>query len=438
VPDAWSRTSGFVRKWWTLDNRHERVDAQVGPIDPALVPMLRQLGIAMLDGGEATNDVEDKLYEIARAYSRNPIRIVVLPTVLILQIEGESGTATELDESAGRPMRLDQFSAVSKLVDEARTGEPQPAAVIERLHAILVGHPRFRGWSRVVGHAVLTLGFGLALNPSASALPAYVILGGMVGVLLLVGQRFATLSTAMPVIAAFMVTVITASFLAEALGAEPIRVITPPLVSFLPGMTLTIAAAELTNRQIIAGSSRLVYGGAQLMLLVFGVVMGLAVVGNLVDPTLVADQLGWWAPWLAVFVITVGFVLFQSAPSGSFAWILLMLLITTVAQRAGNNWLTPALSGFVGALVIVPVSRALARIPAAPPATMLAFPAFLLLVPGALGFIGLNQAVTGAAQSVETLVQTGLSFFAIAIGMVFGAGITRDIAAARTTWRETA
>ena len=29
--------------------------------------MLRQLGIAMLDGGEATNDVEDKLYEIARA-----------------------------------------------------------------------------------------------------------------------------------------------------------------------------------------------------------------------------------------------------------------------------------------------------------------------------------------------------------------------------------
>ncbi len=178
-------------------------------------------------------------------------------------------------------------------------------------------------------------------------------------------------------------------------------------MSFLPGMTLTIAAAELTNRQIIAGSSRLVYGGAQLMLLVFGVVMGLAVVGNLVDPTFEADQLGWWAPWLAVFVITVGFVLFQSAPSGSFVWILLMLLITTVAQRVGSNWLTPALSGFVGALVIVPVSRALARIPAAPPATMLAFPAFLLLVPGALGFIGLNQAVTGAAQSVETLVQTG-------------------------------
>jgi uncharacterized membrane protein YjjP (DUF1212 family) len=398
--------------------------------------MLRELGIAMLDGGEATNDVEAKLREIARAYSPNLIRIVILPTVLIIQIDAEAGFATEIDESRGRLLRLDQMAAVSKLVDEARTGELEPTDVSRRLHDILVARPRFGGWSSIVGHAVLTVGFGLALNPRASALPAYVILGALVGVLLLVGQRFVTLRTAMPVIAACMVTVITQSFLAEMVGADPIRVLTPPLVSFLPGMTLTIAAAELTNRQIVAGSSRLVYGSAQLMLLVFGVVMGLAIVGEIVDPTLEADQLGWWAPWLAVLITAVGFVLFQSAPRGSFVWIFVMLLITTIAQRFGSAWLTPALSGFIGALVIVPVSRALARIRTAPPASMLAFPAFLLLVPGALGFIGLSQAADGTIQSVETLVQTGLSMFAIALGMVLGSGITRDIASARTTWQD--
>jgi uncharacterized membrane protein YjjP (DUF1212 family) len=400
--------------------------------------MLRELGVAMLDGGEATNDVEDKLSEIARSYSPNRIRIIVLPTVLIMQIEGDGGTTTEIDKSLGRPMRLDQVGAVSRLVDEARTGELDPGDVSIRLRGILVARPRFRGWSSVVGHAVLTVGFGLALNPRASALPAYVVLGALVGLLLLVGQRFATIRTAMPVIAAFMVTVITQAFLAEAVGSDPIRVLTPPLVSFLPGMTLTIAAAELTNRQIVAGSSRLVYGAAQLMLLVFGVVMGLAVVGDLVDPTLEADQLGWWAPWLAVLITAIGFVLFQSAPRGSFMWILLMLLVTTIAQRAGSSWLTPALSGFVGAIVIVPVSRSLARIPTAPPASMLAFPAFLLLVPGALGFIGLSEAADGTVESVETLVQTGLSMFAIALGMVLGSGIARDLATARTTWQDSA
>ena len=39
---------------------------------------------------------------------------------------------------------------------------------------------------------------------------------------------------------------------------------------------------------------------------------------------------------------------------------------------------------------------------------MLAFPAFLLLVPGALGFIGLSQAADGTVQSIESLVQRSL------------------------------
>ena len=266
---------------------------------------------------------------------------MVLPTVLILQIEGESGTATELDESAGRPMRLDQFSAVSELVDEARTGEPQPTDVIERLHAILVGHPRFRGWSRVVGHAVLTLGFGLALNPSASALPAYVILGAMVGVLLLVGQRFAD---------------------AQYRHAGDRRVHGHRDHRLVPGRGSrgrTDTGHHSTPGEFPARHDpddrrgrtdeppdhrrvqpTRVRRGATHAARVRRV-MGLSVVGNLVDPTLGGRPTGLVGPWLAVFVITVGFVLFQSAPSGSFPWILLMLLITTVAQRAGNNWLTP-------------------------------------------------------------------------------------------------
>jgi uncharacterized membrane protein YjjB (DUF3815 family) len=285
---------------------------------------------------------------------------------------------------------------------------------------------------------VLTFGFGLALNPSLSALPAYVVLGALVGLILLIGQRVATMRTAMPVIAAFTVTVITNAFLADAVGALPIRVLTPPLVSFLPGMTLTIAAVELTNRQIIAGASRVVYGAAQLMLLVFGVVMGIAVAGELVDPSIDADQLGWWAPWVAIVFVAVGFVLFQSAPKGSLMWIALMLLISTVAQRLGSAVLTPSLAGFVGALVVVPVSRALSRVPSAPPANVLALPAFLLLVPGALGFHGLTAAAEGSTQSVEAITQVVLSMFAIALGMVLGSGVTRDLSTARNTWQQSA
>jgi uncharacterized membrane protein YjjP (DUF1212 family) len=82
-------------------------------------------------------------------------------------------------------------------------------------------------------------------------------------------------------LAASGVTLVTALLLVHVVGDEPLRIIAPPLVSFLPGLTLTIAAIELTNNQVIAGASRLVFGGAQLLLLTFGVFAATTLVGGL-------------------------------------------------------------------------------------------------------------------------------------------------------------
>ncbi|MCV7082355.1 threonine/serine exporter family protein, partial [Mycolicibacterium insubricum] len=42
----------------------------------------------------------------------------------------------------------------------------------------------------------------------------------------------------------------------------------PSLVALLPGLWLTVGAMELAGGSIIAGASRLMYGGVQLLLLV--------------------------------------------------------------------------------------------------------------------------------------------------------------------------
>ena len=122
----WSRTQEFLRTWWRQDDPGERRETSSLAVDPEFVSMLRQLGVAMLDGGEATNDVESKLREIARAYDHDRIRVLVLPTMLIIQVETEDGMRTDIDQSLGRMMRLAQVAAVLRLVDEACTGEPDP------------------------------------------------------------------------------------------------------------------------------------------------------------------------------------------------------------------------------------------------------------------------------------------------------------------------
>ncbi|CAN5117835.1 threonine/serine exporter family protein [soil metagenome] len=445
--------------------------------DTAILTMLRTLGVAMLASSQATNDVESTLYEIAATYKLTGIRIAVLPTMVILQLDAiarpgenpvtgsvslETGSQrvvvghtdshrrtivdstvarvgrTDLDTVSSVSIRLDQAAAIEQLVSDARRGALNPDDALGRLAAIRAAPPRFGPGMTVVGHTVLCVGFGLTLNPTVAALPAYILLGALVGALLLLGRRLPTLASAMPVFASFIVTVVTSLFLANAAGDDPLKLIAPALVSFLPGLTLTVASIELTSNQIIAGASRIVYGVAQLLLLAFGVIAGLTVTGNV---TVVSSNqtLGWWAPIAGVACVALGFVLFLSAPRRSFLWILVALFAAYGAQALGSAFIGPELAGFVGALVVVPLSRFLAQFRTAPPATVMMLASFWLLVPGALGFIGINEAaaqtaVSGAGAGVSTLVTTALLLFSIALGILVGTGLTRDFDKAKR-WR---
>ena len=60
----------------------------------------------------------------------------------------------------------------------------------------------------LIGQMILAVGFGLLLNPDLLGLPFYAALGLFVGVLRLIAGRWGTLSVALPVMAAFLVTVL--------------------------------------------------------------------------------------------------------------------------------------------------------------------------------------------------------------------------------------
>lgn len=423
----------FVKRMFRRDDEHPESGELVGP-DPAVVTMLRALGVAMVQSGRATNETDDRLHEIAAAYGRPEIRILVMPTAIILQLVGEV-TTTEIDSIPTEQLRLDQIGAVEKLVVQARRGTIDPHIVMRHLDEIHASQPRFHPVVKVLGHVVLTLGFGMALDPTVAALPAYAILGAIVGVLVVIGRPGTIIGDSLPIVAAFTVTVLTGTLLEFTVRDDPVRVITPSLVSFLPGLVLTIAAIELTHGQVIAGASRLVYGFSRLMVLAFGLVAGIAVVGDITAGAS-SEQLGWWAPLVGVLLTATGYTLFSGAPKGALPWFVVVLFLVQTAQRVGNELLSPELSGFVGALVIIPLTRAIELLPRGPSSAVTMLPALWLLVPGALGFIGISEAATDDGGSgLESLVSTGLAMFAISLGVLVGGGIVRDLTRARTTWQ---
>ncbi|WP_458815727.1 threonine/serine exporter family protein [Leucobacter sp. HY1908] len=402
-----------------------------------LVGMLGLLGRVLLAGSQPTNEVAGSLLSLARTYGSLNLRIIVLPTFILIEDPSHDPVKTSVFDANHAPLRLDQVDAIERLMHKSAAAQLDPADVSARVKRISAAPPRFGFWASLAGHVLLTLGFGLVLSPTLAALPVYAALGLLVGLIVLLGSRVQTLALVLPVVAAFTATAIAGLIAPELASQSVLSLVTPAIASMLPGLTLTIATVELTNGQIIAGASRMLYGFASLALLAFGLYLGMVVSGMSHPHTSSGDRLGAWAPWLGIVFVAIGYYLYSVAPKGSLIWILFALSVAYAGQLLGHVLLGAALSGLIGAVISVPAIYLVSHLPRAPqPAVMLTC-AYWMMVPGTMGFIGLTETVSGTAGGGSALLQTVAGIFAIAIGMVVGTGLSRDTGAVARAWVST-
>ena len=99
----------------------------------------------------------------------------------------------------------------------------------------------------------------------------------------------------------------------------------------------------------------------------------------------------------------------------------MVLYAAWIGQVAGNLVFGVYVSAFVGALVMTPVATWVSRLPDAMPPRASFLPGFWLLVPGALGLIGLTRlAGDVGTAAIQDLGNTVISLFAIAVGVLCG------------------
>jgi uncharacterized membrane protein YjjP (DUF1212 family) len=387
--------------------------------DAEVAVMLRELGIALLEVEQPTQLVAGRLTDIATHYTREKVRVVTLPTALVVQV---GSVAYEVEVSNRSTIQLDLAGRIDDIADLASVGAISPADAITAVQAARTMKPRFGPIVTIIGYAVTTIGFGMVINPTWAALPGYLFLGLVVGGVVQLGRPFPSLSPILPTLSAMLVTMLATWFVADAANDGLLRVISPPLVAMLPGMSLTIGSMELASSEIVAGASRLIYGVTQLMLLVFGVGLGVHIAGRVApqDPSV---QMGQWALYAAIAVVAVGLYVYLSAPKGSLLWLIAAIGVALVGQQVGGLYLPPSYSGAVGACLVVPFAMLASRIKTSPPGIVMLLAAFWALVPGALSFVSLSEAATGGPATVETLGQTVAAIFSIALGTLAGFSI---------------
>ncbi len=393
--------------------------------------LLASAGEALIDSGFDVDDVDADLEEIARAYGMADTEIIAMPTALLVS-SGTGGRLRTRAVTSGRHrLRLHQIEELDDVVRAARTGRVDPRSAHEQIVAIRTRPAPFGPTMQVLGQVLATVGLVVLLGSSWLGIAVAAGLGGLVGALLLAGSRvpprFQVLLT---VAASFSVSLVV--FLLSRTGPDfdVAPSLIAPLVTLLPGALLTTAVIELSTGQMISGAGRLAAGAAQLVLLGLGILAAAALVGvPAFDLTATKPALGAVGPWLAVGVFGIGIVMNLCARPSSLGWILLVLYVAYGGQVLGGLFFGGVLSAFVGAAVMTPVADLVARQRTGPPAIVSFTPAFWLLVPGALGLVGVAALLHGDSTGTTTLITTVETMVAIALGVLVGRAISIIVSA---------
>ena len=414
------------------------------PVKPAppdttvLLDFMFRLGQAYIGCGEQTAKVELLLRRTALAYGMRKPRVVAFPTAVFISLHDEKGEHVTLAECAAQTLRLDQMAGIFALGTAAQSARIQPAEGLQQLSAILRQKARFGRTGILLGHVILTVGVAMVLMPTLTNVAAAAVLGLIMGVLMFFSWGRAVQSVPTPVIAAAFVSSLVFIAVRYGLPVDPLHALIPPLVTFLPGGMLTLGMVELAYGDMVSGSSRLITGFVQLVLLAFGLTAGAMLVGyhpgDLIHSSSQYVKLA-WAPWGGVLVFSLGAYLHFSAPRNSLHWITLVVFLAIAAQRLAAEVFGSELSGFFGTLVATPLGYLIQFRFRGPPAIVTFLPSFWLLVPGALGLLSVTRMLTDRAAGVDGMITVVFVITSVALGTLIGASLYKRMTETFGWWQ---
>lgn len=425
--------TGGIIVWSVMRSRPISARDTPASVDPDALPTpvvldsMAALGTAMIDSGYPVGIVRDALEDLAAASGKPATQAIVFPTSILVSSTDSAAAQTRAVLAGDSSFLLHQVDMVDRIVGVARTRPGAAVWVRRQLDRVATLPSPFSHPQRIVASGLLSAALGVLLGASWPGVLTAGLLGLAVGIVLLLTEHFPASSQALVVVGLSLGVAVVVLIVARAVDPGALPAVVAPLVVLLPGGMLTIAVIELATGQFMSGAARAAAGAMRLLLLATGIVAASALVGVPALDSVGSNPLGPVAPWIAVAVFGLGITVYQCARPSSIAWIVVVLYVAYGAQVLGDVLFDGVLSALVGAAVMTPVAVAISRHRTGPPALVSFLPAFWLLVPGALGLIGVASVLDGDLTGTSTIVTTIATMVAIALGVLLGLAVTRSL-----------
>jgi len=226
------------------------------------------------DAGYPTADLEERVGVVANAFGLPDAEVAATPTTVEISVGGPPHQHTQRLRVRPAAVDLDAIARLDDLVGDLEDGRLDAAAAMRRLDDIRL-RPLRRAWPLLLAAyagAAASLAPVLGGGPREAAAAAGV--GLAVGAVAVPTRGRPQLEPLAAPVAAVAASLGAASIVALGLRASPDVVTLAALVTFLPGMTLTIGIRELATEHLLSGVASTASALIQLLGLVFGVAVG--------------------------------------------------------------------------------------------------------------------------------------------------------------------
>jgi len=403
--------------------------AELDPANESTVEFLLRFARIAHRAGYPTADLEERLGLLAEALGLDAAQISATPTLVELSfgsLPRQRSYALRV-----RPTTVD-LDAIERLEDVARGVSERRIAVDAALELLseIEAKPLRRWWCVELGAYGLA---GAAVTPVLGGGWREVVAGAVVGLLVggvaLLARRTARAEPMVAPLAGAVASFGAASIAQLGLAASPDTVTLAALITFLPGMALTIGVRELATEHLQSGVANTANALVQLLGLVFGVGVGrslaahwFGVVQHTVSrPDFTSTQL------VAALAAGIAFTVTLRASLKAMPAMCAATILAVAVSAVGRSLFGPAAGTFVAALAIGLVGGLLAS-RLRRPSLVVIVPGVLMLVPGSTGFNSLLQLLTG---NTVTGIDAGFNAFVTAMAIAYGLMVSTVILPSR-------
>jgi uncharacterized membrane protein YjjP (DUF1212 family) len=372
--------------------------------------------------GTSAQRLEDAIDQIAQRLGLK-CEVWTNPTGIIISFGG--GVGVEGGPENTRVLRLQpgdidlyKLSAADAIAERVLAGELDVTSGRAELRALDLPPGRRQRALTAFSFGLTSASVAALLQTGWADIATAALIGWCIGLLNLLAAGRPRLAEAMDAVAALLAgiaAVAVASFVAP-LAVKP--VIVAALIVLLPGLTLTIAVAELSSQHLVSGTARFAGAIVVLLKLAFGTVAALQITALLgwqplaVQPAMMPA----WVEWAALGCAGLAFAVIFRARLADFPLVIGAACLAYLAARFGRLAMGNEAGVFFAGLLISALSNLYARL-ANRPGALVRLPGIILLVPGMIGFNSLSLAFE---RDLLLSLDTGFSLLAVLISLVAG------------------